>query len=129
MHSDAEREMTELLVSDLVTERERKELVLWGNTEGLSQIPAGDFSLQTDCVQRKVPTSTLCVGADGWHEHPGQDALEFMLHDCWRVMEMHLKHRTSLPCSSSSDEVHVFCSKNTHHDGLQCWWWGNPAVP
>lgn len=63
MHGDAEQEMTELLVSDLVAERERKELVLWGNTEGFSQIPAGDFSLQTDCVQRKVPTSTLCVGA------------------------------------------------------------------
>ena len=83
MRGDAVREMTELLVSDLVTERERKELVLWGNTEGLRQPPEGDFSLQTGCVQRKVPTSILCVGADRWHERPGQHALEFMLQDCW----------------------------------------------
>ena len=101
------REMTELLVSDLVTERERKELVLWGNTEGLTQPRERDLSVQTDCVQRKVPTSILCVGVDCWRERPGQHALEFMLQDCWQVMEMHLKYRASLPLNPSSDEVHV----------------------
>jgi len=51
--------------------------------------------------------SILCVGVDSWHERPGQHALEFVLQDCWQVMEMHLKYRASLHLSPSSDEVRV----------------------
>lgn len=51
--------------------------------------------------------SILCVGVGRWHEDPGQQSLEFLLQDCWWVMEMHSKYRTSLPLNPSSDGAHV----------------------
>lgn len=44
--------MTEMLVSDSVTERERKgKICPKGKYRQLSQPSAGDFSLQTDCAE------------------------------------------------------------------------------
>lgn len=85
--------MADMLVSDSMTERERKgKTRTKGKYRQLSQPPAGHFSLQTDCAEKGTHVHLCWVRMSALSQH----TLLFLPQDFWQVMDMILNYRAFL---------------------------------